>query len=600
VAGTTRSILKDRITATEGSNIKAGMIGWIRCEIKGEKPVVIDGISTEKGVTVIPTWIDPKVSGRIIEVPVWNTSRRDRVIDSKEMVFLCNEDIEEIPEDEDFSEVQAKIGGNNKRRAKVWKLLRKYRGIFREKTRAGERWVGDPVGLRMKRDWTPQQDRLIPRRPEEYVRIQKEVDGLLDRDLVKKKDGPWRANTLLLKKKDGTTRFAIDYRKLNTQSEVIVFPMPLMQEIISNLNGIKFMSKVDFTDGFWAIRIDKKSREYTGFATREGQYQWKVCPQGYAGSPAIFQKAVFEAIGDAAWKYCMPYIDDVIIYSKSFKEHLRHLEAFFQKMKAAGFFLKLRKCEFLMEEMEYLGHQVSLKGVAPSSAKVEAVKQLPEPKNGKGVKRFLGLGSYYRKFIPGFASRTGHLRKLTRNNVKFVWDEECRREMQDIKEALASKPVIAYPDWELPFVVTMDASKKGLGAVLSQRFPEGERVVEYASRGLQGAEVNYGISELECLAVIWAVEKFKMYLSKHKFELITDHRALKSLKTIKSNNPRLFRWSLKLAEMDYEVVYRPGKDNLNADPLSRDLAGLVYFIKEQSDEVRKNGQAVIDFETGEK
>lgn len=601
-------IYKERISVEDESVnfvIEPGFIGFVECKTTCPEKIYVDGLVMKGDAAIIPIMGVAK-NGKL-EIPIWNMGKKPVKFSHKDVVLVADEEFTEEDEaaTEDFDINKVIVGDPNpKRVAKIKKILRKFRKIFREKTQKGDRWKGEPAHFLLKNNYVPQQDKMFAKRPEDHERTEKEVQQLAERDLVYRASGRWRANTVLLRKKDGTTRFAIDYRSLNSQSEVIAFPMPLISEIIANLHGTKFMSKVDFCDGFWSIPIDEESQELTGFATRSGMWKWKVCPQGYSGSPAIFQKAVFETLGDMAWKSAMPYIDDVIIYSKSFKDHLRHLEELFTKLANAGFYLKLRKCEFLMQEMEYLGHKISINGISPSAEKIQAILKMPVPKNSKGVKRFLGLGSYYRRFIPKFAERTTNMRRLTRSKVKFEWSQECQWEFEDIQMALTSKPIIAFPDWERPFVLSTDASKKGLGAVLSQRFPEGERVIEYASRGVTQAEANYSISELECLAVMWAVEKFNMYLAVHKFELITDHKALKSLKKIKSNNPRLFRWSLKLAELDYDVTYRPGKDHLNVDPLSRDvpeLANLVLFLnKEEADVyIRKFGKIEIDLETGE-
>ena len=213
--------------------------------------------------------------------------------------------------------------------------------------------------------------------------------------------------------------------------------MPLITEIMGNLHGVKHLSKVDFYDGFWAIRIHKDDRLLTGYATREGQFRWKVAPQDYINSLTLLKKAVNQCLRDMMWKRAIPYIDDVIIYSKSFKEHLKHLEELFIKLREFNFFLKLRKCEFLMESMEFLGHTVSKEGVRHSKAKILAVMNMSTPTNPKAVKRFLGIGSFYRKYIKGYASRAISLNKLVAVEKRnFLWTEEHQKEFDDIKVAL--------------------------------------------------------------------------------------------------------------------------------------------------------------------
>ena len=603
ICGNSVKIYKHKLDMSRGTTLEPGKVTLVKCNTTPGQCLYVEGICKRENLAVIPGIMRSDENGEG-SVLIWNRGINPMSISPEEVVLLAETDFAEEQEDvatADFDLNKVKFGeASPKRISKIKKILRKWKNIFREKTRPGERYNGSEGKIMLKEGWTPQVDRLFAKRPEVHEKLQKETENLLERDLIEKSDSPWRANAMLLKKKDGTTRFAIDYRKLNSQCTIIAFPMPLISEIIGQLRGMKVMSKVDFCDGFWAIPLADESRPYTAFATREGQYQWKVCPQGWAGSPAIFQRAVYEVLGDMMWKNVMPYIDDVIIYSKSFKEHLKHLDELFRRIHGAGFFLKLRKCEFMMQEMEYLGHTLSMNGVAPSKEKVQAIMNMPAPKNAKDVKRFMGLGSYYRKFIKNFSKRTVSMRKLTRNNTKFEWTDECAKEFDDIKLCLTSDVVMAYPDWELPFTLYTDASKAGLGAILTQKFPEGERVIEFASRGVTETESNYGISELECLAVMWATEKFQVYLSGRRFELITDHRALTSLTKIKQNNPRLFRWSLKLADLNYSVTYRPGKKMEHVDALSRAIAlVLAAFEDKLRSKINSEGIMEIDLESGD-
>ena len=602
IAGKRQKLKLTWIRSSIGIQLKPNEVCWVECKTTAKGPLYVETTIVEPDCIVLPGKVVPNDEGKF-NVLMWNLNK-DKVlkIKSDECVITADQDCEEILEDEHFKLENLKIGKHikHKQAQKVKKLILKYRNRFREFTLPNERYAGKPVKLNLKKDAVAQQAKIIPRKPDEHIRIEAETQKLLDRDLIEKCEGPWRANTLLLKKKDGTTRFAIDYRLLNSQTDIIAFPMPLIQEILANLNGVKFMSKVDFCDGFWAILIREEDREQTGFVTRSGHWQWKVSPQGYASSPGIFQRAVNDTLGDMMWKTAMPYIDDVIVFSKTFKEHLKHLEELFQRLEKANFFLKLRKCEFLMESMEYLGHNISIQGMSPSKEKIQAILNLPIPNNPRSVKRVLGLGSYYRKYIKDFAARTHAMRELTKKTVKFNWTAECQKEFDDMKIALTSEPIMAYPDWSKEFIVTTDASKKGLGAILSQKYDDAERVIEYASRGLQGGEPNYGISELECSAVMWAVDKFAMYIRNSKFRLITDHRALQSIKNIKSNNLRLLRWSLKLADMNYDVEYKPGKLLTNADPLSREIAALIREASKRAsglrDLVKQSGSIELDLD----
>ena len=329
--------------------------------------------------------------------------------------------------------------------------------------------------------------------------------------------------------------------------------MPLIQEIFANLSGMKYFSKVDFCDGYWGIPLDEESKPITGFATRTKQYVWNVLPQGYINAGNIFQNNVNDALGDLLWNGAMPYVDDVIIYSKTLEEHIQKLETFFERMEKAGFFLKLRKCQFLMQEMEFLGHTLSDKGLRPSDEKIKAISQISAPVTKKGVQSFLGLAGFYRRYIPDFSKRTHELRQLTKKASEFVWTDRHCSEFEDIKSELCRAPILTYPDWDKTFVIQTDASIVGLGAVLMQKHDQGYKVIEYASRSTTPCETRYSISELACAAIIWAVDKFKFYIQHSHFELVTDHRALVSLKNISENNAKLHRWSIKLSGLDYSI-----------------------------------------------
>jgi hypothetical protein len=229
-----------------------------------------------------------------------------------------------------------------------------------------------------------------------------------------------------------------------------------------------------------------------------------------------------------------------------------------------------------MPELEFLGFTINREGIKPSYEKIKAIKEMPVPKDKKAVKRFLGMGSYYRKFIKDFAKRTHRLRELTKDSVKFEWNEQAQSELDDIKDCLTSDIVMTFPDWNKEFILATDASIKGFGAVLSQKDErEREKVIEYASKSCTAAEARYGISQLEGAAAMWAIEKFALYLRNGRFRLITDHKALTRIKNVKDNNAMLHRWSLKLAEYDYEVEYKKGERHTNADCPSRDPITLI-------------------------
>ena len=257
------------------------------------------------------------------------------------------------------------------------------------------------------------------------------------------------------------------------------------------------------------------------------------------------------------WRICLVYIDDLIIFSRTFPNHLSNREANIR--------LKPSKCRFAKEEVEYLGHIVSAKGLSPNPAKVQAVEDFLVPKCTKDVRSFLGLANYYRRFIKGFAKIASPLNRLTSKNIKFSWSDDCQQAFKTLKQRLVSAPVLAYPDFNLPFHLYVDASQDGIGLTFGQIVDNKEVAIAYAGCNLNKAERNYSASEREALAVIDCVQKFQPYLHSKKFIIHSDHNALKWLMNIQNPIGRLARWSLLIQQFDFDIVHRPG----NADALSR-------------------------------
>ncbi len=293
-------------------------------------------------------------------------------------------------------------------------------------------------------------------------------------------------------------------------------------------------------------------------------------PFGLCNAPATFQRMMDEVLEEVGWKIGRDYIDDLIIGSKSFEEHLEHIERLFGCLQKAKLQVKLSKCRFGRRKVIFLGHEVSDQGVRPNPAKVEAIQKMLPPTDIKGLRRFLGMTSYYRRFIQNYATIAEPLNRILQKGALYKWNDACQAAFEALKSKLMTAPILVFPDFNQPFQLITDASDFGLGAVLAQKDKEGlERVVAYASRTLQKPERRYSVTEKECLAVVWATGMYRPYLFGRPFEVITDHSALQYIKSIKDMEGRLGRWSLKLQEYDMTITPRPGKLNQNADALSR-------------------------------
>ena len=316
--------------------------------------------------------------------------------------------------------------------------------------------------------------------------------------------------------------------------------------------------------------MDPASKEKTAFVTQGGLFEFEVMPFGLCNALATFQRLMSTVLVGLVPETCLVYIDDIIVMGRSFEEHLTNLGKVLQRLREAGLKLKPQKCYFLKDRVEYLGHIVSAEGVGVDPRKTQAVREFPQPLNLKALRSLLGLASYYRRFIPKFSSVAAPLHALTRKNTQFVWTPTCQQAFDHLKQLMTDAPVLAYPDFEQPFLLETDASGTGLGAVLAQRQEEGSvRPVAYASRTLQNHEKNYGVTELEGLGVVWATKHFRPYLYGHPCDVYTDHEVLKALLNTPQPSGKLARWGLALQELDLTIHYRPGKKNANADALSR-------------------------------
>ena len=411
-----------------------------------------------------------------------------------------------------------------------------------------------------------------PRRIPFALRSQVEemINDMLDLDVIQPTSSPWASPIVLVKKKDGSMRFCVDYRRLNRITKLDVYPLPRIDETLDVLSGARFFTTLDLASGYWQVSMDPAAREKTAFVTHAGLYEFKVMPFGLCNAPATFQRLMEVVLTGLTRNQCFVYLDDILVISRTWNEHLENLQLVFDRLREAGLSLKPKKCTFARRKALYLGHVVSEQGIEVDTEKVEKVRNYPIPTNVKTLQRFLGLASYYRRFIPNLSKVASPLYCLTRKDAPFVWSESCQESFEKLKMLLTSTPVLAFPNFQKPFTLETDASGSGLGAVLSQHQDDNSiRPIAYASRGLQKHEQNYGISELEALAVVWATKHFHVYLYGHHCTVLTDHCALKSLLNTPHPSGKLARWGLALQELDLDIQYRPGKLHTNADVLSR-------------------------------
>ena len=308
------------------------------------------------------------------------------------------------------------------------------------------------------------------RRPPFHLRAeaQKEVNKMLDHGVIEPSDSPWASPVVLVRKKDGSLRYCIDYRKLNNITRKDSYPLPRIDESLDSLAEMQFFSTLDLASGYWQIGLDEDAKLKSAFCTQNGLYQFKVMPFGLTNAPATFQRLMERVLTGLQWQTCLVYIDDIIIFSKTFDQHIDHLAEVFRRLKSAGLKLKPKKCSIFKTEVTYLGHIVSREGISTDPEKTKAVEKWSTPETASEVRSFLGLCSYYRRFVPDFATIAKPLIRLTEKNVPFVWTSDEEDAWLKLKNLLTSAPVMAYPDSKATFILDTDASQVGIGAVLSQ------------------------------------------------------------------------------------------------------------------------------------
>ena len=406
--------------------------------------------------------------------------------------------------------------------------------------------------------------------PIEAEYLQKEIEKYCKLGVITPSNSPWAAPVILVKKKNGEYRMVIDYRKLNAVTKKDSYPLPRIDDLLDTLGKAKIFSALDMRAGFHQVPMNDDSKELTAFTTKFGTYHYNTLPMGLVNSPATFQRLIDLCFRPLINKCLVAYIDDLNIYSHNQFEHLEHLEQVFSCIQIANLKLNPEKCFFFKDHLKFLGYIITENGIQTDPAKVKKIQDYPKPTTITQVRGFLGLASYYRRFIKNFAAIARPLHDQTKTTKKIPWTQETTDSFEHLKKLLTTAPILVRPNFKKPFILVTDASKLGLGCILTQLDENGyEHPIIYASRSLKSNESNYASTKLECLAVIWAVKLFRPYLLGQKFSIITDHSALNGL--LKSTNPTgiIARWITILSEYEYEIKYRPGRVNESADFLSR-------------------------------
>ena len=400
--------------------------------------------------------------------------------------------------------------------------------------------------------------------------LDKEVQYMLKNDIIEESQSNWSSPCILVPKHDGGFRFCTDFRKVNDKTKSDSFPIPRIADCIDQIGNAKFVSTFDMLKGYWQVPLTQRAREISAFVTPSGLYQYKVMPFGMKNAPATFQRMVNKLVRDIDG--CEGYIDDVVIFSDNWSDHIRQIERFFQIMREAKLTINLMKSEFGKATVKYLGHIVGQGQVRPLDAKIQTIVKYPIPTSRKELARFLGMAGYYRNFCLNFSEIAAPLTNLLSKKVKFVCTDDCQLAFDKVTLLLQKSPVLKSPDYEKPFKLIIDSSDVGTGSVLVQEASDGlDHPVSYFSKKFLKYQKNYSVVEKETLGLVLALEHFDVYLGSTPFKIkvYTDHNPLTFLKTMKNKNQRLVRWSLALQEYNLEIQHIPGSENVVADALSR-------------------------------
>ncbi|CAH2102350.1 unnamed protein product [Euphydryas editha] len=417
-------------------------------------------------------------------------------------------------------------------------------------------------------------NRTVYRRPyrlssDERQIVRSKVRELMEANVIRPSHSPFASPILLVKKRDGSDRMVVDYRELNSNTVPDRFPLPLIADQVARLSGASFYTCLDCASGFNQIPIrDPDSIERTAFITPDGQFEYLAMPFGLRNAPGVFQRAVSSALGDLVFSYVVLYLDDILIPSVSEEQGLCRLREVLEALTKAGFSLNISKCSFLKRHVEFLGYDIAAGELRPNPRKIEALTKLPPPQNIHELRQFIGLASYFRKFIKSFSQIMTPLFLLV-TNKQFTWNPEHERIRQQIISVLTTKPVLTIFNPDLPTELHTDASASGYGVILFQKTDDQLLVVEYFSKRTTKAESKYHSYELETLAVVNAVKHFRHYLQGRHFEVVTDCNSLKASRNKVDITPRVHRWWAFLQAFDFQIRYREGRRMAHVDFLSR-------------------------------
>lgn len=452
------------------------------------------------------------------------------------------------------------------KKEKVIEIIQKYIGLFPDAPRKTNLVVHDvDVG-----NAKPVKQHPYRVNPQKREIMRKEVEYMLENELIEPSESPWSSPCVLVPKPgQDNFRFCTDYRKVNMVTKPDAYPIPRIDDCIDHVGNANFITKIDLLKGYWQVGLTKRAKEISAFVTMDGLYQYKVLPFGMKNSGSSFQRLMNRVL--KGLKGCSVYIDDILLYTEEWEEHVQLLEDVFKRLDDANLTINLMKSHFVQADVEYLGFKVGRGKVRTVEAKVKDIVDLPLPTNRKEILRFLGASGYYRRFCKNFSDVAMPLTNLLAKKSKFCWNEKCNEAFNEIKKMLVNAPVLRMPDYEKPFVLYVDASQNGVGSVLMQEHEGVDHPIGYYSKKLLPYQRAYSTIEKEALGLVLSLNHFEVYVKGTGLpvQIFTDHNPLVFLHRMKNSNQRLMRWCLVLQDYDLDIHHVKGSENVIADALSR-------------------------------
>lgn len=510
--------------------------------------------------------IQPNILGRITLIPTQDIESNTNQVTKVEELRTEKAEVGEIPplrihKHPDMTEDQSK---------ELQQLLRRYEILFR-KNKVVPKATNTSHTIRIQ-PHSPIVCHPYRCNPSTAQILEDELKKMKDRGIIEESTSQWSFPLVLVRKKSGGIRVCLDLRRLNMITLKEVYPTPKLEGIIDTLSGARIFTTLDIREAFYHIELDPDSRNLTSFSTQNSSYRFRRMPMGAKNSSQAFQRLINTVLRGVRLQNTSSsvhsYLDDLIIASAEFKNHLTLLEDVLNRLLNANLSLNAAKCNFAQEECIYLGHKFDAEGVHPDPSKTSMIKVSAPPKNAQENKSLLGLYTYYKKFIKNFQEIALPMYELCRKDVKFKWTTRCQQALDTLKERLINSVTLAYPDFKQPFIVQTDASDEGIGFVLSQKNNGVERPVYFAGRVLSETQRNYTVFDKEALALVEGIKYYKSYLMDKKFSIITDHNALRWLMSAEPKG-RVARYQIFLSQFDFEIIHRQGSRHGNADALSR-------------------------------